>query len=248
MGLALFPEVQPASKEKVTFYKSVFWVTVHTRQDHWKATNELITHMINKAQQGQKQAYNRWKNDTPQLQPGDHVWLKTMHLLTDCPSPKLDWKWIGPLPITERLGPLMYCLHLLASYRIHNVFHVSLLTPVKEDHILGWTVPPPDPITIVQEGDEIAPNVKKQYYIMEQYMDSQWIINKMGEWEFQFKVKWDGYDILTWESCTRLNDGTARTNQLWHRYAWLIFVLFWCWNIESTVTYCLGSLVVRVPF
>ena len=72
-------------------------------------------------------------------------------------------------------------------------------------------------MTIVQEGDEIAPNVKKQYYIMElmeQYMDSQWIINKTGEWEFQFKVKWDGYDILTWESCTRLNDGTARTNQL----------------------------------
>ena len=44
-------------------------------------------------------------------------------------------------------------------------------------------------------------------------MDSQWIINTKGEWEFQFKVKWDGYDILTWETRSRLNDNAAKTNQ-----------------------------------
>jgi len=72
-----------------------------TRQDHQKATNELIAHMIDKAQQAQKRAYDRWKNDAPQLQPGDRVWLETTHLSTDRPSPKLDWKRIGPLSIAE---------------------------------------------------------------------------------------------------------------------------------------------------
>ena len=57
--------------------------------------------MIDKAQQAQKCAYDSWKNDTPQLQPGDCVWLETMHLSTDHPSPKLDWKRIGPLSISE---------------------------------------------------------------------------------------------------------------------------------------------------
>ena len=65
---------------------------LRTRQDHRKATDKLITHMIDKAQQAQKRAYDRWKNDTPQLQPGDCVWLETTHLSTDQPSPKLDWK------------------------------------------------------------------------------------------------------------------------------------------------------------
>jgi len=35
----------------------------------------------------------------------------------------------------------------------------------------------------------------------------------MGEWQFQFKVRWDSLDNLTWESHTRLNKDAAKTNQ-----------------------------------
>ena len=194
-------DVTPSSKD------------LHTRQDHQKATNKLVTHMINKAQQAQKWAYDRWKNDTPQLQPGDHVWLETTHLLTDCPLPKPDWKWIRPLSVAEQSGPLTYQLHLPSSYKIHNVFHISLLTLVKEDCILGCTVPPPDPITIIQEGEKVNLDIEEQYYIMEWYVNSQQIINTIAEWEFQFKVKWDGYNVLTWETHSRLNEDAARMNQ-----------------------------------
>jgi hypothetical protein len=72
-----------------------------TQQEHWKATNELVAHMIDKAHQAQKRAYDRWKNNVPQLHPGDCVWLKTTHLSTDRPSLKLDWKRIRPLKILE---------------------------------------------------------------------------------------------------------------------------------------------------
>jgi len=190
---------------------------LRTRQDYQKATDELVTHMIDRAHQAQKRVYDRWKNDTPQLQPGDHVWLETTHLLTDCPSLKLDWKQIGPLSVSEQLGPLTYRLHLPPSYKIHNVFHISLLTPIKEDRIPGRTIPPPEPIMVIQQGDETTPETKEQYYIMECYVDSWWIINLNREWEFQFKVKWDGYDNLTWENHTRLNIDVARTNQQYLR-------------------------------
>ena len=190
---------------------------LRTRQQHRKATNELVAHMIDKAHQAQKRAYDRWKNDAPQLQPGDCVWLETTHLSTDRPSPKLDWKRIGPLTITERLGPLTYRVHLPPSYKIHDVFHISLLTPVKDDRIPGRTVPAPEPITIIQKGDINTPEVTEQHHIMERYVDSRWIINAIGEWQFQFKVKWDGLENLTWEDRTRLNEDAAKTNQQYLR-------------------------------
>jgi len=48
---------------------------------------------------------------------------------------------------------------------------------------------------------------------MERYVDSRWIINAIGEWQFQFKVKWDGLENLTWEDRARLNKDAAKTNQ-----------------------------------
>ena len=97
----------------------------------------MVSHMIDKAQQAQKRAYDRWKNDAPMLQPGDLVWLETTHLSMDRPSPKLDWKRISPIRVKERLGPVTYRIELPPSYKIHNVFHVSLLTLVRHNAIPG---------------------------------------------------------------------------------------------------------------
>jgi len=99
--------------------------------------DELVTQMIEKAQEAQRKAYDKWKNNPPTFEKGDKVWLETTNLSTDRPSPKLDWKRIGPLTVKERLSPLTYRLHLPMGYKIHNVFHVSLLSPVKADQITG---------------------------------------------------------------------------------------------------------------
>jgi hypothetical protein len=61
---------------------------------------------------------------------GDSVWLSAKNIRTRRPSRKLDLKYYGPFPITERIGKQTYKLRLGDSVgRIHPVFLVSLLEP-----------------------------------------------------------------------------------------------------------------------
>ena len=43
----------------------------------------------------------------------------------------------GPFEITDVLGPLTYRLHLPERWKIHNVFHASLLRRYKENEVYG---------------------------------------------------------------------------------------------------------------
>ena len=59
----------------------------------------------------------------------------------------------GPFTITEVLGPVTYKLQLLKIWRIHNVFHATLLHPYKENSVHGenFAEPPPELV----EGEEV---------------------------------------------------------------------------------------------
>jgi hypothetical protein len=86
---------------------------------------------------------------------------------------------------------------------------------MKDDRILGCAQLAPDPITIRQKGDAPDEETMVQHYIMEKYVDSRWTKDADAKWKFQFKVKWDGYDDLTWEDCATLDEDAARTD---HQY------------------------------
>ena len=45
---------------------------------------------------------------------------------------KLAPRRYGPFPITKKLSPVTYWLHLPAAMKIHPVFHVDLLTRYRE--------------------------------------------------------------------------------------------------------------------
>src|SRR6266478_8411136 len=81
-----------------------------------------------------------------QYKLGQQVWLDTSHLKLPHQKAKLTSKCLGLFKITKEISPVAYHLALPASWRIHNVFHASLLNPYHETtaHGPNFTHPPPD--------------------------------------------------------------------------------------------------------
>jgi hypothetical protein len=84
---------------------------------------------------------------------GQKVWLEGTNLKTSHPTKKFAPKHYGPFPITDVILPVVCRLTLPPSWKIHNVFHMSLLTPYKEteEHGLNFAEPPPE---LIEEQEE----------------------------------------------------------------------------------------------
>ncbi len=82
----------------------------------------------------------------------EQVWLDASHLKLPHQKAKLTPKCLGPFKITQEISPVAYQLELPPNWRIHDVFHTSLLTPYHETaaHGPNFTRPPPDLI----DGEE----------------------------------------------------------------------------------------------
>ena len=70
-------------------------------------------------------------------QLGDKVWLEGRNLTTIHPTMKLAPRRYGPFPITHVVSHTSYQLKLPPQWKIHNVFHATLLTPYKETTLNG---------------------------------------------------------------------------------------------------------------
>ena len=109
---------------------------------------------------------------------GDRVWLEATHLHVPNRSRKLSPKREGPFPIIHKFSDLVYKLKLPAQWRLHPVFHASLLTPFisTPEHGPSFPEPPPD----IVEGEE-------EYEI-------EAILAHRGKGQRrQYLVKWLGY-------------------------------------------------------
>ena len=95
-----------------------------------------------------------WKitNKFKPFQKGDKVWLESKNLKLQYKSHKLALKWEGPFKIQEVLGPLTYQLELLKQWKIHPIFHATLLSPYKETDTTT-TKAPLSPTTVQQLND-----------------------------------------------------------------------------------------------
>jgi hypothetical protein len=78
----------------------------------------------------------------------DQVWLDTMNLKTTHHK-KIGPKREGPFKIMKIIGPVTYQLNLPTTWRIHNVFHATLLRQYKETEVYGANFPKPPPKLIV---------------------------------------------------------------------------------------------------
>jgi hypothetical protein len=111
---------------------------------------------------------------------GQRVWLEGTNLKTSHPTKKFAPKRYGPFPITDVISLVIYRLTLPLSWKIHNVFHVSLLTPYKEteEHGPNFAEPPPE---LIDEQEE---------YKVEQILASR----LYGCWKkLQYLIRWKGY-------------------------------------------------------
>ena len=91
-------------------------------------------------------------NFTP-FQTGEKVWLDSQNLKM-LYHKKMAPKREGPFEITDVLGPLTYRLHLPETWKIHNVFHASLLRRYRENEIYGTNYERP-PAELDHEGQEV---------------------------------------------------------------------------------------------
>jgi len=136
---------------------------------------------------------DRRKNKFTPFKKGQQVWLDTRNLKTNYHS-KMKPKREGPFKIQEVLGPLTYRLKLPETWRIHNVFHATLLMPYKETEIHGpnFTRPPPN-----IENDE-------ERYEVETILKHQ----RRGR-GYRYYVKWKGYPITeaSWEPLSNFEQG-----------------------------------------
>ena len=66
---------------------------------------------------------------------------------------KIALKQEGSFEIEELLGPVTYQLKLLTIWKIHNVFHATLLQPYIENKVYGNNNP--RPLSKLLEGEEV---------------------------------------------------------------------------------------------
>ena len=124
-------------------------------------------------------SFNPWK-------VGNKVWLETTNLCLQYPCRKLSPKRLGPFEITQVLSLLVYRLKLPTTWKIHDVFHASLLSPFKQmdTHGPSFSIPPPTRI-----GSE------------EEYEVEAVISHKGSPGRRKYLTAWKGYPASenTWE-------------------------------------------------
>ena len=86
-------------------------------------------------------------------QKGDKVWLEGRNLTTTHPSSKLAPRRYGPFPITRAVSCTSYQLKLPPQWKIHDVFHATLLTPYKETTLNGQSYQEPAPDLIDEQPE-----------------------------------------------------------------------------------------------
>ena len=104
----------------------------------WKKAQEDVQKLMIKVQK----KWTKGKTLEQKYKTGDQVWLEGCNLRIDRPSIKLAPKRHGPFKIKKVLSPITYQLELPPQWKIHDIFHVDLLTPYHETKLVmfKWNI------------------------------------------------------------------------------------------------------------
>jgi len=103
---------------------------------------------------------------------GDKVWLEGTHLKLPYDTIKLAPRWYRPFKVAAKILDVAYQLKLPDTWKIHNVFHVSLLMPYKEmdKHGPNFLEPPSDLIDGEEEWEIVKILRHRTYRKKKQYL------------------------------------------------------------------------------
>ena len=114
------------------------------------------------------------------------MWLEGKNLCLHYLTKKLAPRQEGPFKILQAISLLAYCLRLPLTWKIHDVFHTSLLSSYCKtaEHGLNFINPPPEEI----EGEE-------------EYEVAKILSHQGSPGHRSYLMSWKGYSSTenTWE-------------------------------------------------
>ena len=179
----------PLSTMKKTPYELILSYTPHMHQLVWATTVSGVTDHLQQitknwasTQEALKCTQEKMIKETKyaQFKVSEQVWLEGTHLKLPYETMKIASQHYGPFIIMEKIPDIAYRLKLPEKWKIHNIFHMSLLTPYTETekHSLNFLKPSPDLI----DGEE------------------EWEVKQiLNDWTYwckkQYLVQWRGYAL-----------------------------------------------------
>ena len=119
-------------------------------------------------------------------QIGDQVWLEGHNLHTTHPSSKLAPRRYGLFTITRVVSRTSYQLKLPSQWKLHDIFHATLLTPYKETTLNGQSYQEPAPDLIDGQPEWEVESILKV---------------RRRRNQLQFLIRWKGFSEAhdSWE-------------------------------------------------
>ena len=155
---------------------------------------------------------DRIKRTFKPFEEGEEVWLETTNIKIMPDHPKFKEKRTGPFTICRKLSDWAYELEIPEEWRIHPVFHASLLTRFKATAVHGpaFAYPPPEEVQGVQEYEVHSIIGHRAYKPKGRKPKGRTRANGR-----EFLVHWKGYsrEDATWEQEKNLSHAKEALDQ-----------------------------------
>ena len=159
----LLPLAEPAYNNSVTnadgmspfyanygFHQQTEWMKEQEAQNpwaelnaHWMQTIHVQAHdPLERTRESMSKYYDRKAKQQPDIKICDHVMLNAKNIRTKRTAKKLSPKLYSPFKVLENRGNRAFKLEISPRWKIHPIFHVSLLEPYRHSLRPGREQPP----------------------------------------------------------------------------------------------------------